>query len=63
MDEAYGTYVDDACFDTHDYDGDTGDDTADDTDYDNDHQKDSYTAAGAAPDAGAAPGSWFVEHV
>ena len=51
MDESYGNYVDDAYFDNHDYD----DDTDDDTDDDNDHKKDSYTAAGAAPDAGAAP--------
>ena len=29
MDETYGTYVDDECFDIHDYD-DTGDDTDDD---------------------------------
>ena len=50
MDESYGTYVDDEYFDNHDYD-----DTDDDTDDDNDHKKDSYTAAGAAPDAGAAP--------
>ena len=44
MDESYGAYVDDECFDNHDYD-----DTDDDTDDDNDHKKDSYTAAGAAP--------------
>ena len=50
MDESYGTYVVEH-FDNHDYD----DDTDDDTDDDNDHKKDSYTAAGAAPDAGAAP--------
>ena len=49
MDESYGTYVDDEYFDNHEYD-----DTDDDTDDDNDHKKDSYTAAGAAPDAGAA---------
>ena len=30
----------------------------DDADDDNDHKKDIYTAPGAAPDAGAAPGSW-----
>ena len=40
MDETYGTYVDDACFDFHDYDDDTGDyiddDTGDDTDDDTD---------------------------
>ena len=47
MDEFYGTYVYDEYVDNHDYD--------DDTDDDNDHKKDSYTAAGAAPDAGAAP--------
>ena len=47
MDGSYGTYVDDECIDNHDYD--------DDTDDNNDHKKDSYTAAGAAPDAGAAP--------
>ena len=40
-------------------DDDTDDDTDDGTDDDdNDHKKDSYTAAGAAPDADAAPGSW-----
>ena len=34
MDETYGTYVDDECFDIHDYDDidhDTDDDTDDDT--------------------------------
>ena len=56
--------------DVPDYDGDTdhdtdddtdddadngaNDDTDDDTDDDNDRTKDRYTAAGAAPDAGAA---------
>ena len=54
MDESYGTYVDGEDVDNHDYD----DDTDADTDDDNDYKKDSYTAAGAAPDAGAAPGSW-----
>ena len=40
MDETYGTYVDDECFDIHDYDDDedgdddTGHDTDDDTDDD-----------------------------
>ena len=51
MDESYGNYVDDEYFDNHDY----ADDTDDDTDDDNDQKKDNYTAAGAAPDAGAAP--------
>ena len=36
MDETYGTYVDDECFDIHDYDGDTDHDTDDDTDDDTD---------------------------
>ena len=43
MGETYGTYVDDECFDIHDYDDDTDvteddtdDDTADDTDDDTD---------------------------
>ena len=36
MDETYGTYVDDACFDIHDYDGDTDHDTDDDIDDDTD---------------------------
>ena len=70
MYESYGTYVNAEYVDNHDYvgdtddgtdddtDDDTGDDTDDDTDDDNDHKKDSYTAAGVAPDAGAAPGSW-----
>jgi len=34
MDETYGTYVDDECFDTHDYDDDTDHDTDHDTDDD-----------------------------
>ena len=36
MDETYGTYVDDECFDIHDYDDDTDHDTDDDTDNDTD---------------------------
>ena len=36
MDETYGTYVDDACFDIHGFDGDTDHDTDDDTDGDTD---------------------------
>ena len=55
MDESYGTYVDDEYYGNHEYDDNTDDDTHDDTDDDTDHKKDSYTAAGAAPDAGAAP--------
>ena len=34
MDETHGTYVDDECFDIHDYDDDTDHDTDDDTDDD-----------------------------
>ena len=64
MYESYGTYVNDEYVDNHYYDDDnddgtdddTNDDDADDdTDDDNEHKKDSCTAAGAAPDAGAAP--------
>ena len=74
MYESYGTYVNAEYVDNHDYvgdtdegtdddtDDDTGDDTDDDTDDDNDHKKDSYTAAGAAPDAGAAPGPELRKH-
>ena len=36
MDEPYGTYVDDECFDIHDYDDDRDHDTDDDTDDDAD---------------------------
>ena len=32
MDEDYGTYVDDECVDSHDYDNDSDHDTDDDTD-------------------------------
>ena len=34
MDETYDTYVDDACFDIHDYDDDTDHDADDDDDDD-----------------------------
>ena len=36
MDETYGTYVDDECFDIHDYDDDTDHDADDDADDDTD---------------------------
>ena len=36
IDETYGTYVDDECFDIHDYDEDTDHDTDDVTDDDTD---------------------------
>ena len=35
-DETYGAYVDDECFDIHDYDDDTDHDTDNDTDDDTD---------------------------
>ena len=60
MDESYSVYVDDDCFDKHGYDDADGD-IDDDTD-DNDHKKDSYTAAGAAPDAGAPAGLGLRKH-
>ena len=37
MDEIYGTYIDDECFDIHDCDDDTDHDTGDDTDDDTDN--------------------------
>ena len=36
MDETFGTYVDEGCFDIHDYDDDTDHDTDHDTDDDTD---------------------------
>ena len=44
MDETYGTYVDDECFDIHDYDDDTDHDTDDDTDNDIDGDTDTDDA-------------------
>ena len=50
MDETYGTYVDDECFDIHDYDDDTDhdtdDDTGDDTDDDTNDDTDGDTDDG-----------------
>ena len=40
MDETYGTYVDDECFDIHYYDDDTDHDTDDDTNDDADDDTD-----------------------
>ena len=55
--------MDDGDDDTHhDTDDDTDDNHDDDTDDDNDHKKDTYTAAGAAPDAGAAPVPGLRKH-
>ena len=47
MDETYFTYVDDECFDIHDYDDDTDDDIDDDTEDDtNDDTNDDDTDYG-----------------
>ena len=50
MDETYGIYVDDECFDIHDYDDytdhDTDDDTNDDTDDDTNDDTDDDTEDG-----------------
>ena len=52
MDETYGTYVDDECFDIHDCDDDTDRDTStdddadDDTDYDTNDDTDDDTHDG-----------------
>ena len=49
MDETYGTYFDDECFDIHDYDDtdrDTDDDTDDDTDHDTNDDADDDTDDG-----------------
>ena len=46
MDDTYGTYVDDKCFDSHDYDDDTDEDTDDDTDEDTDDDTDDATDDG-----------------
>ena len=43
MDETYGTYVEDACFGIHDYDGDTHHDTDHNTDDDTDDYTDEDT--------------------
>ena len=40
MDEAYGTYADNECFDSHDYDDDTDHDSDVDTGGDNDTDDD-----------------------
>ena len=40
IDETYGTYIDDDCFVTHDYDSDIDDDTGNDTDDDTDDDTD-----------------------
>ena len=45
MDKAFGTYVDDACFDIHDY-HDAGQDTDDDTDDDTNVDADDDTDDG-----------------
>ena len=44
MEETYGTYVDDECYDIHDYGDDTDHDTDDDTDDDTDGDTDTDDA-------------------
>ena len=50
MDETYGTYVDDACFDIHDYDDETDHETDDDTDHDTDDDTNDDTDDGGRGD-------------
>mgnify|MGYP007016768084 CR=1 FL=1 len=47
MDETYGTFIDDECFDIHDSDDDTDHDTDDDTDDDADDATNDDTDADA----------------
>ena len=61
MDETYGTYVDDECFDIHDYDDDdpdhdTHDDTDDDTDDDSNDDTDDDTDDGGRGNRRLVPG-------
>ena len=55
MDETYGTYVDDECFDIHAYDDDTDVDTDDDLDDANDDPDDD-TEDGGRGNRGPLPG-------
>ena len=59
MDETYGTYIDDECFDIHDYDDDTDhdtDDTDDDTDDDTNDDTDDDTDDGGRGNRRPLPG-------
>ena len=56
MDETYVTYVDDECFDIHDYDDDTDDDTADDTNDDTNYDTDDGTDDGGRGNRRPLPG-------
>ena len=59
MGETYGTYVDDECFDIHDYDDtyhDTDDDTDDDADDDTNGETDDDTDDGGRGNRRPLPG-------
>ena len=56
MDETYGTYVDDECFDIHDDDDDTDHDTDDGTDDDTDDVTDDDTDDGGRGNRRSLPG-------
>ena len=56
MDETYGTYVDDECFDIHDYDDDTDEGTEDDTDDDTNDDTDDDTDDGGRGNRRPLPG-------
>ena len=56
MDENYGTYVGDACFDIHDSDHDTDHDTEDDTDDDTDDDTNDDTDDGGRGNPRPPPG-------
>ena len=60
-DKPYGTYVDDECFDIHDYDDDIDhdtddDDAEDDTDYDTNDDTDDVTDYGGRGNRRLVPG-------
>ena len=67
MDETYGTYVDDACFDIHDYDDaddDTDDDTDDNTDDDTNDDTDDDTDDGGRGNRRPLPeGAEFISYM
>ena len=64
MDETYATYVDDGCFDIHDYDDDANDDDADDTTDDTDEETtddtDDDTDDGGRGNRRPLPGAEFI---
>ena len=67
--KTYGTYVDNACFDIHDYDDDTDHDTDDDSDDDTDDDTNDVTDDGGRGNLYSikvpgccswVPGPWFL---